>query len=92
MARSSHSKKDVEAALRHAEANGWRVEESQGRGHAWGQMYCPYRSDECRCGTFCRVSIWSTPKNPGNHAWQLRRVVDNCIAHLKEQPWNTRSH
>ncbi len=92
MGRSPHSKKDVEAALRHAEANGWRVVEGQGRGHAWGQLYCPYRDDDCRCGTFCRVSIWSTPKNAGNHAKQLRKVVDNCTVHLKDPPWNTRSH
>ena len=31
------------------------------------------------CGEFCRASIWSTPKNPGNHAKQIRRIVDNCI-------------
>jgi hypothetical protein len=22
--------------------------------------------------------VWSTPKNPGNHARALRRAVDNC--------------
>lgn len=91
MARSPHSKKEVEAALRHAEAHGWRIEVRHGRGHAWGQMYCPYKDDECRCGTFCRASIWSTPKNPGNHAMQIVRVVDNCTR-LKEQACNTRSH
>jgi len=41
-------------------------------------MYCPYNDEECRCGEFCITSIWSTPKNPGNHARALRRVVDNC--------------
>lgn len=25
------------------------------------------------------ASIWSTPRNPGNHARRLRRVVDNCV-------------
>jgi hypothetical protein len=83
MARSEHSKKEVEAALRHAEENNWRVEESKGKGHAWGQMYCPYKDDECRCGTFCRASIWSTPKNPGDHAKHIRKVVDNCSTHKK---------
>ncbi len=39
---------------------------------------CPYNDEECRCGEFCITSIWSTPKNPGNHARALRRVVDNC--------------
>jgi hypothetical protein len=30
-----------------------------------------------------KTSIWSTPKNPGNHARALRRVVDNCATHRK---------
>lgn len=36
MARSSHPKKEIEAALRHAESQGWRVE--MGGSHAWGKM------------------------------------------------------
>ncbi len=79
MARSAHPKKEVEEALRHAEANGWRVE--QGGSHAWGRIYCPYNDEECRCGEFCIAGIWSTPKNAGNHARAIRRVVDNCSTH-----------
>jgi hypothetical protein len=40
MVRKPHSKPDIEAALRHAEKHGWRVE--IGGSHAWGKMYCPY--------------------------------------------------
>ncbi len=76
MARPAHPKKDVEYALKHAESQGWDVK--VGGSHAWGKMYCPYNDDSCRCGRFCIVSIWSTPKNPVNHARDLRRVVDNC--------------
>jgi hypothetical protein len=76
MARPKHPKKEVEEALRLAEDQGWRVE--AGGSHAWGRMYCPYNDPECRCGEFCITSIWSTPKNAGNHARQLKRVVDNC--------------
>ncbi|MCM2568797.1 MULTISPECIES: hypothetical protein [Janthinobacterium] len=76
MARSPHPKKDIEAALRHAENQGWRVE--VGGSHAWGKIYCPYNDASCRCGEFCIACIWSTPKNPGNHAQAIRRVVDNC--------------
>ncbi|QYG06869.1 hypothetical protein [Janthinobacterium sp. PAMC25594] len=76
MARSSHPKKEIEAALRHAESQGWRVE--TGGSHAWGKIYCPYNDGGCRCGEFCIACIWSTPKNPGNHARAIRRVVDNC--------------
>ena len=60
MARSPHSKKEVEEALKHAELAGWRVE--QGGSHAWGRMYCPYNDDECRCGEFCTTSILEYPK------------------------------
>jgi hypothetical protein len=80
MARTTHPKKEVEAALRHAEANGWRVE--VGGSHAWGRIYCPCDNDGCRCGEFCIASVWSTPRNPRNHARQLRRVVDRCSMHL----------
>lgn len=76
MARPKHPNKEVEAALAHAEARGWRIEPA--RGHAWGRMYCPWNDDECRCGEFCIASIWSTPRNPANHARQIRRVVDGC--------------
>ena len=79
MIRPSHPKKEVEEALRHAEAWGWRIE--VGGSHAWGRAYCPYNDEACRCGEFCITSIWSSPRNPGNHARALQRVVDNCTTH-----------
>ncbi|QEI09066.1 hypothetical protein FXN63_01855 [Pigmentiphaga aceris] len=79
MVRPTHPKKEVEAAIKHAETHGWRVQ--IGGSHAWGKLYCPYNDEECRCGEFCIACIWSTPKNPGNHARSIRRVVDNCAAH-----------
>lgn len=76
MARKPHPKPEVESAIRHAEAHGWRIQ--VGGSHAWGAMYCPYNDATCRCGEFCITRIWSTPKNPGNHGKQLRRMVDHC--------------
>ena len=76
MSRDRHSKKEVEAALAYAESMEWRIEKATG--HAWGRLYCPFNNRQCRCGEFCVISIWSTPKNPGNFARQIRRVVDNC--------------
>lgn len=87
MARRSHPKPEIEAALQYAEQNQWRIE--VGGSHAWGKIYCPYNDKDCRCGTFCIASIWSTPKNPGNHAKQIRRIVDNCSRH---NPPNEPSH
>ena len=82
MARPPHPKKEVEEVLRLAEEQGWRIE--VGGGHAWGRIYCPYNDDECRCGEFCITSVWSTPKNSGNHARALRRVVGNCTTHKRQ--------
>lgn len=79
----AHPKKEIAAAIKYAVDCGWRVEE--GGSHAWGQMYCPYNDDDCRCGEFCRASIWSTPKSPENHAKQIRRVVDNCVIRKREK-------
>ena len=65
-------------AIQHAEQAGWTVE--QVRGHPWGRMKCPRNNENCRCGEFCIASIWSTPRNPTNHARQIRRIVDGCTA------------
>ncbi len=74
--RRRHPDKEIENVLQFAERNGWRV--VPGGSHAWGRMYCPSRSDSCRCGAFCITSVWSTPRNPGGHSRFLRRVVLNC--------------
>jgi hypothetical protein len=74
-----HPKAEIEVALKHAEQKGWRIE--IGGSHAWGKMYSPYNDAACRCGEFCIASIWSTPRNAGNHASQIRRVVNNCTSH-----------
>jgi hypothetical protein len=34
---------------------------------------------------FCIVSVWSTPRNAGNHAKLIRRVIDNCTVHNQVQ-------
>ena len=81
VSRSPHPKKEIEAALKHAEDEGWRVE--VGGAHAWGKIYCPYNDHEFRCGEFCIASVWSTPRNPGSHARALRRVVDKCSTHQR---------
>ena len=75
--KAKHPKSEVEGALRHAEAHGWRVE--PGGSHARGKMLCPANDASCGFGEYCMTSIWSTPRNPGNHARQLVRVVDRCV-------------
>lgn len=73
MSRPKHPNKAIEAAIQYAEDNGWRYREAGGSSHAWGRLLCP---EESREG--CQMSIWSTPRNPENHAKQIRRRVDNC--------------
>jgi hypothetical protein len=71
-----HPKKEIEDAIKYAEAHGWRVE--VGGHHAWGKMYCPFNDKDCRCGVYCITSIASTPRDSDVHARKLYRVVDNC--------------
>ena len=72
MPRGRHPKKEIEAALRDAEARGWAVAIAA-TAHRWGVMTCP---EESRAG--CRSSIWSTPRNAGNHARQIRQALNRC--------------
>lgn len=71
MSRRRHPKKEIEAAVRYAEAHGWTCEPASG--HAWGRLYCPHGE---RGG--CVVSVWSTPNSVGNHSRRIRQRVDRC--------------
>lgn len=77
MNRPKHPKKEVESAITFVEACGWRVQLSEG--HAWGRIYCPFNSVQCRGGEFCIASVWSTPRDATAHGMQIRRVVENCV-------------
>lgn len=67
--RARHPKPDVERVLRTAEAAGRTVTPTSA-GHRWGVAACP---SDCQ-----PISIWSTPKNPGNHAKDITRRVERC--------------
>ena len=77
--RKRHPNKVVERAVRYAEEAGWQVTSAGKSAHAWGILKCPSNDADCRCGKFCRNSIWSTPRTPESHARQVRQWVDNCI-------------
>lgn len=79
MARKKHPNKHIEEALQYAESKSWRIEKSAGQAHSWGKMYCPENSPICRDNLFCIKSIWSTPKNPQQHARDIKRVIDGCV-------------
>jgi hypothetical protein len=69
--RPRHPAKEIEEAVREAEAKGWTV--SLSHGHAWGILRCRLAA---RGG--CQISVWSTPRDADNHARQLRRQIARC--------------
>ncbi len=77
MRRSRHTRKEIEEVLQKLEAEGWMI--VPGKGHVWGLLRCPRNSEECRCGVFCQMSVWSTPKDPGRHARQLYQKATACV-------------
>jgi hypothetical protein len=81
MGRSRHPDKDIEKALVELEEMGWTVEMAKGRSaHAWGYALCPANAgDACRSGTFCRMSVWSTPRNPRAIAQGLVGRARCCV-------------
>ncbi len=78
MSRPRHANKEIERAVSYAESLGWRVLPSNG--HAWGHLYCPQSTREG-----CKVGVWSTPRNPENHARHIQREVDLC-PHTRPDP------
>lgn len=68
---SEHPNKHIREAITEALTRGWRVTMSQG--HIWGQLWCPEQS---RDG--CIIRVFSTPRNPENHAKFIRRRVEAC--------------
>lgn len=77
---SRHPKKEIHEALQYAILKGWVIIESK-KGHCWGIIRCPHG----RGG--CQKSIWSTPRNPGDHAKDIKRFVDKC-PHMAEELMN----
>jgi len=71
--RPRHPNKAIEAAVRYAEDHGWRFKKSNPRAHSWGRILCPYAQ---RGG--CRPSVWSTPRRPEEHAFDIKEIVNKC--------------
>lgn len=67
----AHPNKHIREAIKYAEQHGWTFTAS--RGHNYGLLWCPEAS---RAG--CRQPVYSTPRNPQNHANDIRRSVDAC--------------
>jgi hypothetical protein len=65
MAAGRHSKKEVGEVLRGLPDH--LVVVATDAGHRWGYVECT------RCGD--RLSVWSTPRSPGNHAKDIARFA-----------------
>ena len=64
----------------------WTVQNAKGRSsHAWGFALCPANAGNlCRSGEFCRMSVWSTPRNPRAHARGLVSKAAGCVLRKAE--------
>jgi hypothetical protein len=74
---SDHPNKHIRAVIAYALDHGWTCQKAGPRAHTWGRLYCPH-SDR----TGCVRAIYSTPKNPEDHAKDIRRAIDRCPHHL----------
>ena len=72
--RPQHPDKDIEKAVKYAEKRGWVYHPSGNSAHAWGRLLCPLKKREG-----CSMSVWCTPRNPQNHAKQIKKRIDECI-------------
>jgi hypothetical protein len=76
VARPSHPNKEIEAAVLTLRSKG---------GH--GSRSRDTRGENCFVPIMTAKDVWSTPRNPQNHAKQLRREIDRC-PHKHEQKDN----
>lgn len=67
-----HPNKHIQAALEYAESHGWRIVESGNSAHAFCRLKCLRKHAEHQ------MSVWSTPRNPENHAKQIICKVNEC--------------
>jgi hypothetical protein len=71
---AKHPNKHIREAIGYALQQGWTFHKSNGRAHAFGRLYCPFPAG-------CQFSVYSTPRDPEEHARWIRRQVDRCPHH-----------
>ena len=70
MARPAHPTKEIDEALDYAASKDWTIEKVDPvLMHGADEVPLPHEVDGCQ------VSIYSTPRNPQNHAKQLKRAI-----------------
>lgn len=73
MTKNIHQNKEIRRAVKYALSLGWKIKQAGKSSHAWGRLMCPYHK---RGG--CKISIWSTPEVPENHAKQIMNAINRC--------------
>jgi len=68
-----HSNKEIRAALDYALKQGWVIVKAGKSAHAFCKIRCGNPGHETHT-----LSVWSTPKNPTNHARAIIKKVDEC--------------
>lgn len=69
---AKHPNKSIQAALEYAKKHGWEIVPSGRSAHSFCRLRCKQGHTEHQ------MSIWSTPRNPENHAKQILRKVKEC--------------
>lgn len=72
MKEKEHPNKEIRKAIQYAVSKGWHIVKSGKSSHAFCRLRCDFGHGEHQ------MSVWSTPKNPENHAKQIIRKVDEC--------------
>lgn len=75
-----HPNKDINLVIQEAVDLGWTFEPAKGGGHSVGFLKCPHvdSGEQCRGGQYCRMAVYSTPRNPTTAAKQIATKVKRC--------------
>ena len=68
-----HPNKDIRAAIELAVQRGWQVVEPGMSAHCFCKLRCGIAGH-----TEHSISVWSTPRNPANHAKRIQKIVQDC--------------
>ena len=69
-----HSNKEISKAIEYALDHGFRIVAAGRSSHIKLSLYCPVTSREG-----CKVSVFSTPRSPEQHAKDIRDKIDRCL-------------
>lgn len=69
---NKHPNKHIRAAIEYALQHGWQMVPAGKSAHAFCRLRC------IRGHTEHQISVWSTPRQPENHAKHILRKIKEC--------------